>query len=123
GVEGVSARNLLAIFSIRTRSAGSIPLAMSFLASSRLRLASASETIGYFPNVSDFCLLPKVYCIRQSFDPLGSTRRWRPPPSLYFFTLSRGFIDRVNASVNGIFLASLGTFSTFQWAFREFTTK
>lgn len=45
------------------------------------------------------------------------------PAAAQEYKFSRGFTDRVNASVNGIFSASLGTFSTSQRAFQEFTTK
>src|SRR5690349_4042024 len=64
-----------------------MPSSRSRLASSRLSRASLSETRWNGPRANNFSRPPKRYLSRHSFEPLGLTKRNKPPPSKSLYGL------------------------------------
>src|SRR5262249_43463085 len=111
----------LATFSRRTCALGSIPAASAFLASSRLRRASAHETAGETPNVKSFSLPAQRNCIPQRPLPDGMSRRYSPPPSVSLTGRSPPLAERIIVSVKGmVMVPALVAPSRYHQRYRHF---
>ena len=83
-------------------SPGSISFASSRRCSSRLLLASFSETSGYTPSDILFSLPAKRYLNRHHLPPLGDISRYRPPPSNILCVLFDGLAFLIAVTVREI---------------------
>ncbi len=108
-----AAFSVFVAFCAQRCSPGLLPAASSFLASSRLILASFRPTSEYVPKESSFSLPLNLYFSRQYFEPFSVINRNSPFSSDNLYGLSVGLAVRIAVSDKAVGGISLGCTSTY----------